>query len=148
MAETIALTKILDIRESEKKVAQKAYHQSLDSFEKIATELYNLLRKKENAEEHYDHFIQSVTPIERIKEQAVYIEKLSRQINDLQKLVQKARNDMESKQVTLSDAHVEVKKFEKIIEIRKDSEEKQKKRVESDFMDELSITQYLNHKNR
>ncbi|WP_067729383.1 flagellar export protein FliJ [Oceanobacillus damuensis] len=148
MTATLALTKIMDIRENEKKVAQKAYHQSMDSFEKIATELYSLLRKKENAEVSYDHYILSTTPIEKIKEQAAYIEKLNRQINELQKLVQKARNDMEAKQVKLTDAHVEVKKFEKIIEIRKNTEEKHRKRVENNVMDEISINQYLNHKNR
>jgi len=148
MAETVALTKILDIRENEKQLAQKAYQQSMESFEKIAKKLYNVLRTKESAEETYDHYIQATTPIEQIKEQAAYIERLNRQINELQYLVQRARSDMESKQIELSDAHVEVKKFEKIIEIRKDTEEKERKRLESAFMDEISITQYLSHKNR
>ena len=148
MAETAAFTKILHLRENEKKTAQKAYQQSLDSFEKIATKLYNLLRKKENAEVSYDFYIQSTTPIEQIKEQALYIERLNSQINEIQYLVQRARNDMESKQDILTDAHVEVKKFEKIIEIRKSAKEEYNKRVENNFMDELSITQYLNHKNR
>ncbi|MGJ9458859.1 flagellar export protein FliJ [Oceanobacillus sp. CF4.6] len=148
MAETLAFTKILNLCENEKSIAQKAYYHSMDSFEKIASELYTLLKKKENAEESYGIYIQSPTPIEQIKEQALYIEKLNRQINELQQLVQRARNDMESKQVSLTDAHVEVKKFEKIIEIRNDADEKLKKRVESNFMDEISITQYLNHKNR
>ncbi|WP_249869784.1 flagellar export protein FliJ [Oceanobacillus saliphilus] len=148
MARTVALSKILDIRENEKKIAQKAYHQSMDSFEKIATELYTLLRKKENAEVSYDRYIHSTAPIDMIKEQAVYIERLNTQINELQKLVQKARNDMDSKQVKLSDAHIEVKKFERIIENRNDIEEKYRKKVENNFMDEISITQYLSHKNR
>ncbi|WP_087972907.1 flagellar export protein FliJ [Oceanobacillus rekensis] len=148
MTKTIAFTKILHLREDEKKTAHKAYQQSLDSFEKIATKLYNLLRKKENAEESYDYFIQSTTQIEQIKEQALYIERLNRQISEIQYLVQRARNDMESKQVILTDAHIEMKKFEKIIEIRKIAEEDNKKRVENKFMDELSITQYLSHKNR
>ncbi|MFC4023150.1 flagellar export protein FliJ [Oceanobacillus longus] len=148
MAETLAFTKILNLCENEKDIAQKAYYQSMNSFEKTASELYTLLRKKENAEESYDFYIQSPTPIEQIKVQALYIEKLNKQINELQQVVQRARNDMESKQVSLSDAHVEVKKFEKIIEIRNDADEKLKKRVESNFMDEISITQYFGHKNR
>lgn len=148
MAETAAFTKILDIRENEKNVAQNIYHQSLESFEKVATKLYNALKKKEAAEEAYEDFIQATTPIEQIKEQAVYIERLNSQIKELQQLVQRARNDMETKQIKLTDAHVEVKKFEKMIELRRDNEQQQRKRMENAFMDELSITQYLSHKNR
>ncbi|MBP2077658.1 flagellar export protein FliJ [Oceanobacillus polygoni] len=148
MAEIIALSKILDIRENEKKIAQRAYNQSLDSFEKVATELYHILQKKERAEDSYDQFLHALTPIERIKEQSAYIEQLNRQINDLQFRVQKARSEMESKQHQLSDAHVEVKKFEKIIEIRKETKANIQKKMENAFMDEISITQFLSHKNR
>ena len=148
MAEIVALSKILDIRENEKQVAQKAYNQSLDSFEKVATELYQILRKKERAEDSYDQFFHSLTPIDRIKEQANYIEQLNRQINNLQSRVQKARTDMESKQHLLSDAHVEVKKFEKLIEVRKETTATIQKKMEDAFMDEISITQFLSQKNR
>lgn len=46
MAGISSLAKIRDIHDNEKQIAQKAYAQSQETFEKIATELYNLLQKK------------------------------------------------------------------------------------------------------
>jgi flagellar FliJ protein len=69
-------------------------------------------------------------------------------INMLQREVQFARNQMEKKQVILNEAYIEVKKFESIIEKREKLEAEQEARMEKSFMDEISIHQYLSHKNR
>src|SRR5690625_5039107 len=99
MTQTMSLVKVLNVRENEKKAAQKDYRKSQDVFEEVATKLYHLLKKKEDAEASYDHFIQAATPLDRIKEQINYIEKLTMKINMLQREVQFARNQMEKKQV-------------------------------------------------
>src|SRR5699024_1739111 len=104
MAETFVLSKILLVREKEKDEAQKAYFHSREFFEEIATRLYTLLRKKEDAEESYENYIQTTTPLDRIKEQIAYIEKLNKQILSLQSDVQEARNEMERKQTKLTNA--------------------------------------------
>ncbi|WP_164668993.1 flagellar export protein FliJ [Virgibacillus doumboii] len=147
MAGTVALSKILHVRESEKKDAQKAYQQSIDFFEEIATQLYNLLRKKEIAEESYESYLGQTTAIDKIREQVAYIETLNKQIMQLQHEVQNARNEMETKHGNLTSAHVEVKKFEKIIEHRNQENEELLKKNEKAIMDEASIQQYLNQKN-
>jgi len=141
------LSKILHVRENEKKTAQTAYYQSMDIFEEEATKLYNLLRKKEDAEEYYESFIHNKISIDTIKEQSAYIEHLNKKINELQKQVIQARNEMEIKQVKLSEAHIEVKKFEKMIENRKESEREEIKKAENNLMDEISMQQYLIVKN-
>ncbi|WP_099158098.1 flagellar export protein FliJ [Virgibacillus ndiopensis] len=145
MSETVALSKILHVRENEKLDAQKAYQQSIEFFEDIALQLYNLLRKKEVAEESYEDYLQRTTAIDKLKEQASYIERLNKQIMQLQESVQKARSEMESKQEDLTNAHVEVKKFEKIIEHRQQDHDEKVKKLENITMDELSIQQYLSH---
>ncbi|MBP1968100.1 flagellar FliJ protein [Virgibacillus natechei] len=148
MAETATLSKLLHIRENEKKEAKQAYHQSMDFFEGIATRLYTLLKRKENAEDSYDDCLSATSSVEIIKEQVAFIELLNNQIMNLQQQVQIARADMESKQMKLSDAYVEVKKFEKIIDTRKKSEEEMEIKREKASMDEVSIQQYLRYKNR
>lgn len=148
MAETFVLSKILLIREKEKDEAQKAYFHSQEFFEEIATRLYTLLRKKENAEESYENYIQTTTPLDRIKEQIAYIEKLNQQILKLQTEVQKARNEMERKQMKLTNAYVEVKKFEKVIEQRRKTYAEWTRKKENESMDEISIQRYLNKKIR
>ncbi|WP_188454388.1 flagellar export protein FliJ [Virgibacillus oceani] len=145
MTGTVALSKILHVRENEKLDAQKAYHHSMELFEEIALQLYNLLRKKEAAEESYEGFLQRSIAIDKIKEQATYIERINKQINVLQASVQKARSEMETRQEELTHAHVEVKKFEKIMEHRRMSREEEIKKIENATMDELSIQQYLSH---
>ncbi|WP_100010958.1 flagellar export protein FliJ [Lentibacillus sediminis] len=142
MAETAALTKILHVRENEKKDAQMAYHQAMYVFEEIATKLYTLLKKKEKAEESYESYLHTPASLDVIKQQSAYIERLNRQIMDLQQDVLEARSHMESKQHVLKDAHIEVKKFEKIIETRKQSEAEVLKKTEKASMDEISLQQF------
>ncbi|MFA1820674.1 flagellar export protein FliJ [Virgibacillus oceani] len=148
MAETKSFVKILHVREREEMNAQKAYQQSIDIFEQIATSFYHLLRKKEKAEMSYDELIQHATTLDKVKEQAAYIEKLNKQIVQLQSEVQQARNEMESNQSKLTDAHVEVKKFQNIIESRNNSEIEKEKKLERNLMDEVSLQQYISYKNR
>lgn len=148
MSQTVSLSKVLNVRENEKKMAQKAYISSRDIFEEVATKLYHVLKKKEEAEAAYDQFIQKQTSIERIREQISYIEKLNQEIIHLQNQYQLARNEMEQKQEVLTDAYIEVKKFESIIEKRKRQEAEKTARMENLFMDEISINQFLNNKNR
>ncbi|MFZ3576607.1 flagellar export protein FliJ [Virgibacillus sp. DJP39] len=148
MGEILALSKILNIREREKNDAQKIYRQSIEYFEGVATQLYNLLKRKEEAEGIQEKYLQNTIPIDKIREQLIYIENLSKQITQLQKEVQSARSEMESKQEKLSEAHVEVKKFEKIITFRQNEQEEIIKKNEKLMMDEISVQQYLNQKNR
>lgn len=146
MAETASFTKILRIREKEKNDAQKAYYQSLEFFEEMATKLYHLLRKKEVAEKSYEEYLEGITSIDVIKEQSAYIEILNNQIMSLQLEVQKARTDMDSKQIKLSAAHTEVKKFEKIIEFRKRSQMEKEQKLDMQFMDEIAVQQFITRK--
>lgn len=148
MTRISSLAKIRDMRDNERQLAQKAYTQSQATFEKIATELYNLLKKKEVAEESFENAIQASTSIEKIKEQSAYIEKLTKQIQTVQLLVQRARNDMESKQSELSEAYIEYKKYDKIIELKQTEHLNRQKKAEAAFMDEMSMQQYLRQKQR
>ncbi|WP_042144832.1 flagellar export protein FliJ [Paucisalibacillus sp. EB02] len=146
MAGTAVLTKILDIREREKQDAQIAYRKSVDTFEEVATELFELLRKKEAAEASYEKGLTSSMHLNLIQDQLAYMETLEKKIAELQRRVSIARSNMEYKQQTLSDAHVETKKYEKIIEFRRSEARDKVKKVEDSFMNEISIQQYLSHK--
>lgn len=146
MAGTAVLTKILDIREKEKQDAQLAYRKSVDVFEEVATELLDLLRKKEAAESSYEQGLTSNMHLNFIQDQLAYIESLEKKVSELQGKVSYARSNMEMKQQVLSDAHVETKKFEKIIEFRTSELLDKVKKVEESFMNEVSIQQYLSHK--
>ncbi|TFJ94666.1 flagellar export protein FliJ [Lentibacillus salicampi] len=146
MAGTAAFSRILHVRENEKKNAQKTYQKSIDIFEEVATQLYSLLRKKETAEQSYEEYLQQTIPIDKIRGQLTYIEKLNHQIVELQRDVQKARNEMDANHERLNNAHVEVKKFEKIMEHRQEKSREMTKKHENESMDNISIQQYLSRK--
>ncbi|MFD1414596.1 flagellar export protein FliJ [Oceanobacillus jeddahense] len=148
MAKISSLTKIRDMHDNEKQVAQKAYAESQETFEKIAKELYNLLKKKEIAESSFENAIQASTSIEKIKEQSAYIEKLTNQIQTVQLLVQRARNDMNTKQTKLSEAYIEYKKYDKMIDLKKEKAQAIVKKQEASFMDEMSMQQFLRQNQR
>lgn len=146
MSNTKTMSKLLNVRENEKQIAQLAHHQSVEFFEEIATKLYRLLKKKEDAEESYEMSIKQLTSIDKIKEHATYVESLNRQIMQIQEKVKQARNKMESKQLELTDAYVEVKKYEKIIELRKNEQLAIALKQEQAMMDEISTQQFLKRK--
>ncbi|HLR66146.1 flagellar export protein FliJ [Virgibacillus alimentarius] len=143
MAETIALSKILRVYEKEKTDAQKAFNQSITLFEEVANQLYTLLKRKEDAESFYDSNVEKEVPIEKIREQMIYIERLNKQIINLQAEVNKARNVMNFKQMKLKDAHIEMKKFQSILKHREMSKKEKEKKDENLAMDEISIQQHI-----
>lgn len=144
----VVMSKILTIREKEKKDAQHAYQLSINQFERIGTKMYELLRKKEVAEQAYEESLQASTNITSIQEHMEYMEFINKQINNLQQAVQQARTEMEAKQSKLTNAHVEMKKFEKLIEYRNIDQANQEKRLENAQMDEISVQQFLSYQNR
>lgn len=135
--------KLLDIKQRERKIAQKAYYQSLENFEDVAMNLYTLLKKKEDLEATYDVSIQGHMTIEEIRKQNHYIDTLTKKIRAVQNDVQKARQEMETNQSKLTDAYIEVKKYEKMIEFRQKERMEQLKKTENQMMDDISIRQYL-----
>ena len=146
MHQTQTLSKILNIREKEKKDAQREHYESTVHFENLATKLHSLLIEKDSVEKLYEINFGKLTSIDKIREQMAYIEYLTQQIGLMQKQVTEARNAMEAKQGKLTDAHVEVKKYEKIIEFRKLEHLEAERKVEQTMMDEISTQQYVSRK--
>jgi flagellar protein FliJ len=141
--------RIRDIRDREKQESQKVHKEAVDTFEKQAELLYETLRKKEEA---VDKFNQTLTEraveANAIVQHQRYIKRLEERIDSLQPAVQKARVHMQHSQVKLSAAHIEVKKFDTLIENKEAKQLNWIKSEENRNMDELSMQQYLNFQNR
>lgn len=146
MNDTDSLQKIVQIRESEKKNAERLHLQSVHIFEQLALKMYNALKKKEATEEAYEMNIQHTVSIDKMEQHTRYIEQLHTSITNMQKEVNDARNVMHEKQEYVTDAYIELKKMEKILEKRKEKEKLYLAKKESAFMDELSIQQFLKQK--
>lgn len=148
MADIATFHKLLQIKETDKNVAHKVYQESVEEFEQVATTMYELLKKKEQAEEYYHHQLQHNTQVTDLHMTFNYIEQLDKQISQMQSSVQKARNQMESKQEELTSAHVEMKKYEKIIDRKEHNLHSLLMENEKKHMDELSMQQFISQGNR
>lgn len=143
MSNTIALKKILDLRNEEKNKALLEQKEAIDQFEKVAKQLYTQLKTKETAESTLKKMYERSEIILKIREQTIYIDAVQNRINELQKQVQIARNDMERKQHIVTEKHVELKKVEKMIEKREEKAKKEAALLEMKQMDEISLNQYI-----
>lgn len=144
MAQTARLYKILHVREQEKDQAQMNRMHAVEQFEHVATQLYEQLKEKEAAEQKLSRLMSGQITMEKMKEQSLYIQNLSNQLVSLQRRVQDARKTMENKQALLNDAHIEMKKIEKMIEIRETQKKQAAKRLDATMMDEISMRQFYN----
>ncbi len=143
MANVATFYKLLDLKETEKNLAQKDYQDAVDQFEEVATQLYHLLKQKEDAEAKYSQALQSPTNVETLHLNQQYISRLEKRIEELQPDVKQKRGEMEQKQEDLSSAHVEMKKYEKIIERKEESYRVTEIEHEKKEMDEISMQQFI-----
>ncbi|ASF39464.1 flagellar export protein FliJ [Halobacillus halophilus] len=149
MAHLRAFHKIKDLRDRERTEQEKQHQSRVETFEQKATQLYEVLKEKEEAEQSFHQTlskrtIQAMTFIQHQQ----YIERLEERIDSLQPEVQDARQAMYNSQEKLTDAYVEVKKFEKLIEQKQKKHQKWVKDEENKQMDDLSMRQFLNFQSR
>ena len=104
--------KILDLREREKDVQMMAYEKAVQAFEEVATELYNLLKKKEELERKQARQIQRGLSVQEIRMQQNFLNSLQRDIDNLQQKVMIARQKMQFEHQKLVQKNIEVKKYE------------------------------------
>lgn len=142
-----SLSKILNVKDREKLTLQKEYKQIVDRFEDVGTKLYNVLKRKEESEKTVETGLRTKMEAHTLFNYYQYIDKLTHEENELQKELQNIRLEMEERQQKLTDAYVEVKKFETLIDKQKQYIRKEEKRVEGLFMDELSMLQYAVKRN-
>ncbi|MFD1018183.1 flagellar export protein FliJ [Thalassobacillus hwangdonensis] len=149
MATMKAFHKIKDLREKDKQEAQRTYQRKVEEFEAIATELYQALKRKENAEAEFEAKVREGSlSAQYFVQYKDYLQRLDERILSLQPKVQEARERMEGQQETLNIAYIEFKKLEKLIENKRNLEEAHVKREETLFMDDLSLRQYSTFRNR
>ncbi|QHS22248.1 flagellar export protein FliJ [Virgibacillus sp. MSP4-1] len=148
MSSVETFEKILNIKMIEKDQAQKDYQNATDQFEASATELYYLLKEKEDFEAHMNEQIQSRIRAYDIRNYHQYIQNLNQKINELQQHVQRTRANMENKQQSLTESYIEVKKYERIVSDRKLKFKQLVEKQENEMIDEASVQQYIRHREK
>jgi flagellar protein FliJ len=139
--------KIKQIKENDKNEVQIQFRQAVDEFEKYAEELLHLLKKKEAMEVAYQNSLIDGS-IDKMKGYYNYLNYLTPNILSVQKKVNHARDCMNKLQEELTQQYIEVKKFEKIIDRKKQVEYLLINKKEQSTMDEISIRKYTDSKGR
>lgn len=144
MSFQFTLQKILEVRENEKLKAEKEFTQATRQFEEVATKLYELLKKKENHENDYYQRIERKIHVFEIQQSHSLLAQFQKQIDQLQYYTQKARDNMNRKQEQLVEKSIELKKYEKMKQIKYEFYIEETKRQENILMDEISVQQFIN----
>lgn len=139
-----AFQKILEVKENDKLKAEKEFSQATRKFEEVATKLYDLLKKKETFEDNYYERIATGMSVHEIQQTNGVIAAIDRQIEQAQYYTQKAREEMHYKEKLLTEKSIELKKYEKMKEIKYNEYVEEEKQLEMKLMDEISVTQFIN----
>ncbi len=133
---------VLTIREQEKQQSEIAYKESVQAFEKIASKLYELLKKKEDLISYQTEKLKVGATIHEIHHFSSFIDNLEQSINDVQQKVMQARTKMNWHEQKLVEKSLEVRKFEKMREKDFESFKGEQDKAEMLMLDELSSIMY------
>ncbi|REB09756.1 flagellar export protein FliJ [Sporosarcina sp. BI001-red] len=139
--------KVLTFREQEKNETESAYKESIEAFEMIATQLYDLLKKKEDILVEQQEKMTNGFAVNEIHHYARFIESLEARIHSLQQKVIQARSKMNWYEERLLDKTIEVKKYEKMREKDRDAYQEEMEHKEAERLDELSTLKFRKNEN-
>lgn len=134
--------KVLNLREQERDETEMAYKEAIEEFEKIATQLYDQMKKKENVLEEQQQRMTTGFSIDDLHSYSRFINTLDLTIDHIQQEVMKSRSKMNWYESQLLEKNIEVKKFEKMKEIGKEQYDAEMEHVETNRIDELSTMKF------
>lgn len=139
---------IMTVKEQEKNQTEIAYKEAVQSFENIATKLYNLLKKKEELIDFQEKKLSKGSTIDEIHHFTRFLDSIEKSINDTQQKVMHARAEMEWHEDKLLEKTIEFRKYEKMKEKDYKVYKKEQNRLEIIQLDELSSIAYYNNEIR
>lgn len=134
--------KVLDLREQERDETEMAYKEAIEEFEKVATQLYDQMKKKENILEEQQQRMTTGFSIDDLHHYSRFITTLDVTIDHIQQEVMKSRSKMNWYETQLLEKNIEVKKFEKMKQIGKEQHDAEMEHVEANRIDELSTMKF------
>ncbi|WP_088005926.1 flagellar export protein FliJ [Indiicoccus explosivorum] len=138
---------VLNLREQEKTEVELAYQAAVDQFEKTATELYELLKRKEDTIRTQQEEMKKGFSVTAVRHYAFFIEGLESSIEFMQRRVQKARTNMAWHEDKLLEKTQEIRKYEKMKEKDYERFQQESDRLEMIRTDELASAQFFNREN-
>lgn len=140
--------KIRNLKDNEKNEAQRDFQEAADAFKMQAKDLYQLLKKKEKIEESFKQKLAEKSQVETLQSYHQYLNFLTPSILTAQQKVNKARKKMNQLQEVVTEQYIEVKKVDKLIENKKNQFQKMERKQDALMMDEISMRNYSQIKER
>lgn len=134
----------MELKEREKNNIQSQYQEAIAKFEIVATELYEMLKRKEELENNAREQFTKGTSIYQLQQNQSTLLRLQQEILVQQRSTQLARERMNRKEQDLINMSIEYKKYEKMKQIKLEQFEEEEKRIELLQMDDLSIRLFAN----
>ncbi|WP_216827986.1 flagellar export protein FliJ [Alkalihalobacterium elongatum] len=138
------LQKVLEIKENEKQASENEYSKATREFEDTATRLYDLLKKKEDLEAGCQQQMNEGIPVHQLQQHQTILMRLNVDIEKQQQSTNLARNLMYQKQKELVNASIELRKYEKMKELKYQEYIEEQKKLDNMRMDEISLQLYVN----
>lgn len=133
---------VLTFRELEKDETESEYKSSIESFEIVATELFDLLKKKEATLSNQQEQMKNGFSVDKIHHFARFLISLEKQIAEVQQKVMQARSKMNWFEEKLLERTLEVRKFEKMKEKDQSEHRIEMEHQEAKRIDELSTLMF------
>ncbi|ERN53134.1 flagellar biosynthesis chaperone FliJ [Alkalihalophilus marmarensis] len=139
MSFDFALQKVMNVKEQEQKNSQNQYTEAMNQFEQVATELYDLLKKKEELEQTGREKVTKGISIYELQSSQSQLLRLQQAINETQHTTQLARERMNRKQQDMVKHSIEFKKYEKMKQVKQEQFKEEQRRLENAQMDDIAI---------
>ncbi len=137
----------MTIKQDEKNRLLAQYNESVQYFEQVGQKLYDKLKQKEELLEVQAKKFKSGLIISEIKFFQQALESVEVTIANLQRDVMLARQQMSMRELKLQEKNIECKKYEKLKDKSYTSYLKTQGDAESKQMDEISLQQFMLHRN-
>ncbi|WP_281998617.1 flagellar export protein FliJ [Priestia flexa] len=141
------LAKVMTVKQDEKNRLLAQYNESVQHFEQVGQRLYDKLKQKEEMLELQAKKLKSGLAVSEIKFFQQALESIEVTIARLQRDVMLARQQMSMKELKLQEKNIECKKYEKLKDKSYTSYLKTQGDAESKQMDEISLQQFMLHRN-
>ncbi|AQX54049.1 flagellar export protein FliJ [Priestia flexa] len=141
------LAKVMTVKQDEKNRLLAQYNESVQHFEQVGQRLYDKLKQKEEMLELQAKKLKSGLAVSEIKFFQQALESIEATIARLQRDVMLARQQMSMKELKLQEKNIECKKYEKLKDKSYTSYLKTQGDAESKQMDEISLQQFMLHRN-
>lgn len=138
---------VLTYRELEKTETEVEYQSAIEAFEVVATELYDLLKKKETTISDQQEQMSEGSLVNDIHHYMRFIDSLEKKITQVQQEVIRARSKMQWYEQQLVERTMEVRKFEKMKEKDQQHYRNEQEAKEAQRLDELSTMTFRGKEN-